>query len=625
MGIRCLTKFVNRYFKGWKTATINGKLIIDGYALFHALYREFSSQQCEMYGGDYVSIKKEMSKFFHTLVKAGIKPIVVLDGTIDGDKADTISDRAKDRVEAIVDLLAGRNSEASTVIDNELRGHTSTESRAQRIINSHPPSKQHASREHTTPYLFTDVTTDSVKEVLGDDCLFVADCDADVDIACLAIHHQCPVVSNDSDFYIFPLLHGYIPYSRFHWRNAKGNVTVVYGEFYSYQLFCEQFGVHDASLLTVIPVIVGNDTIIQLDTEYLNMIMPRDVYTGMLIENAIKYVASFTTFECCLTSLRKQKLFDMIENIQNAYYDYFFLPHFKPRASSVTLARCRDGSPLPSFILKKYRKGNFLPFVIDVLWIHWGYFNVAVEDMLSEPWCCLISIPIRKAIYGILCGSDVCVSESQRSAYELTQEEGKINGISHVTYDGKQIPLPTLQSCGLEIDKEYGKKILFGILDAKEEDFKNVPKDYELLLVITHYWYKHCTINNKNVLLKSFVLLLQLSMQNKIESLLSRRSRTAKLTLSTQPVFPIASFAHAFAQWQSLYRDIKCLNELLQEPLKLLPVSKFLECSYLYSFVEDVMKGDSKLIRKYELNKSIHQVFFAVASAGEKLPMYLYQ
>ena len=338
------------------------------------------------------------------------------------------------RVEMIVDLLSACDRETSSTIDNELSEGPSKPSQ-QLKINNHHPSKRPTCREHTTPYFFTDVIIDSVKGVLGDNCLFVADCDADVDIACLAIHHQCPVVSNDSDYYIFPLLYGYIPYSKFHWCNAKHNVII--GELYSYQQFCEQFGIHDASLLTIIPVIAGNDTITRLDTEYLSMIMPRDVYTGTLIENVVKYVASFTTFECCLTSLRKQKLFDMIENIQNAYFDYFFLPHFKPRASSVTLAECRDGSPLPSFILKKYRKGIFLPFVIDVLWIHGACFNVAVEDILSEPWYGLIGVPIRKAIYGILCGSDVCVSESQRSAYTLNQEEVKLNGITHVTYDGK--------------------------------------------------------------------------------------------------------------------------------------------------------------------------------------------
>jgi len=70
-------------------------------------------------------------------------------------------------------------------------------------------------------------------------------------------------------------------------------------------------------------------------------------------------------------------------------------------------------------------------------------------------------------------------------------------GIAHVTYNGTQIPLPTLQSCGLELDKEYGKKILFGILDTREENFESTLKDYQLLLAATQYWNRHCTITNK--------------------------------------------------------------------------------------------------------------------------------
>ena len=92
-------------------------------------------------------------------------------------------------------------------------------------------------------------------------------------------------------------------------------------------------------------------------------------------------------------------------------------------------------------------------------------------------------------------------------------EEVEIKISTHVTYDNKQIPLPTLQSCGSEIDKEYGKKILFGTLDATVEDFENIPQDYRLLLVITRYWYKHCTIDKKHVLLESFLILLQLLKQ----------------------------------------------------------------------------------------------------------------
>ena len=129
-------------------------------------------------------------------------------------------------------------------------------------------------------------------------------------------------------------MYGYIAYSRFHWCDVNSNV-IIYGEFYFYQLFCKQFGICDTSLLTIIPVIVGNDTITRLDIKYGKMIMPKDVYARMLIENAVKYVASFTTFKGCLTSLRKQKLFSMIENIQHAYYDYFFLSLFKPCTSFI--------------------------------------------------------------------------------------------------------------------------------------------------------------------------------------------------------------------------------------------------------------------------------------------------
>ena len=606
MGIRCLTKFVNQYFKGWKTAPVNGTLIIDGYALFHALFGKYSIKQRAMYGGDYVSIRREISRFLRILLKAGINPLVVLDGTADDDKIDTINNRAETKIKAIVKALGDHTQPSST--DSQIT-----------------PNKP----QHTTPYLSVDVIVDSVKRVLGDDHLFVADCDADVDIACLAIHHQCPVLSSDSDFYIFPLLYGYIPYSRFHWRNAESNV--IYGEFYSYQLFCKQFGICDESLLTIIPVIAGNDTITQLHKKRVNMIMPKDAYTGVLMENAVKYVASFTTFDACLSSLRKHKLFGMIENIQDAYFNYFFLPLFKPRSSSKTVAQCTDGSPLPQFILRKYRKGTLLPFVIDVLWIHGACFSLGIEDILSESWCCLIGVPIRKAIYGILCGSDVCVSENQRCKCATSYEVVEIESTTHVTYDGKQIPLPTLQSCGSKVDVDYGRKILFGILDTRKEDFKSVPKDYKLFLAITRNWYKHCMIKKKHILLSSFILLVQLSKEHKIERNISEYVRTlSKLVLSTQstlptpstqPPFPIASFAHAFAQWQSLYRDIQCLNELLQRPLKLLPVSGFLECSYLYSLVEAVMKGGvSAVIKQHCLNRTTYRLFLAVTSSVGRLP-----
>ena len=604
MGIHYLTGFVDKHFKGWKRSLVKGKLIIDGHSLSYALFEEYSSSQqgsqSEIYGGDYVTIARQIDGFFNTLLEAGINPIVVIDGINPDDKADTIAERNKVKLETVISLF--HDIEALPVeITKEL------ESDRQRV-----GKKRSTERKHARPFLLLNVLINSVKRVLGEDHLFVADSDADVDIACLAIHHQCPVLSQDSDFCIFPLLYGYIPYSRFHWRNAKNN---VYGELYSYELFCQQFGIHDTLLLTVIPVIVGNDTMAQMDEPLLKMIMPGDSYTGNLVENAVKFVASFTNFDTCLTWLRQQKLFSMIKGVQDVYHVYLFLPLFKPRNSLTTSIRCKDGSHLPDLLLEKYRKGAFFSFVVDAVQIQKVRLGVVVEDVLSESWCRLIGVPIRKAIYGILCGSDACILESQRRANATSQVEVEVESITHVMYDREEVPLPTLQSCGLELNVEYGKKILFGILDAREEDFNYIPRDYQLLLAITRYWYKRCTIEKKEVLLKSFILLLQLSRENKLERY---RSIGGRLARYTDPPFRIASFAHAFAQWKTLYHDIKCLNNLLQVPLKLLLVSDFLECSCLYSLTEAVMKGDLKIIEEYHLNENAYQVFFAVTYTKER-------
>ena len=601
MGIHYLSGFVNKHFKGWKRSLVKGKLIIDGHSLSYALFEEYSNgSQSEIYGGDYVTCARQMDGFFNTLLEAGIKPVVVIDGINPDNKADTIAERNKIKLETVVSLFY--DIEALPVeMTKEL------ESDKHRVRE-----KRSTERKHARPFLLLDVLINSVKRVLGDDHLFVADSDADVDIACLAIHHQCPVLSQDSDFCVFPLLYGYIPYSKFHWRNAKNH---IFGELYYYELFCQQFGIRDTLLLTVIPAILGNDTITQMDEPLLKMIMPPgDSYTGNLVESAVKFVANFTTFDNCLTWLRQQKLFGMIKSVQDVFHDYLFLPLFKPRNSSTTSIRCKDGSCLPDLLLKKYRKGAFYSFVIDAVQTQKVRFSVVVEDVLSESWCRLIGVPIRKAIYGILCGSDACILESQRCANATSQVEVEITSIIHVMYDGEEVPLPTLQSCGSELDVEYGKKILFGILDARKEDFNDTPEDYQLLLAITRYWYKHCTIEKKEVLLKSFVLLLQFSRENKLERY---RSIGGRLARYTEPPFRMASFAHAFAQWKTLYHDIKSLNALLQTPLKLLLVSDFLECSCLYSLTEAVVKGDLKIIEEYHLNENAYQVFFAVTYTKE--------
>ena len=163
------------------------------------------------------------------------------------------------------------------------------------------------------------------------------------------------------------------------------------------------------------------------------MIMPQKDCTNdfLILEDAMKYVARFGTFDACLTSLRQEKLFGLIKSIQYAYREYFYLPLFKPRNSLAIDLICKDGSSIPLFLLKKYRKGNFYKLVLDVLVYHKAHFSTAVEDM-SQSWCCLIGVPIRRAIYGILCGSDACILESQRCPNATSQVEVEIKSSYYI-------------------------------------------------------------------------------------------------------------------------------------------------------------------------------------------------
>ena len=598
MGIRCLTKFVNERFTQWKKGPVEGKLIIDGCSLSY----EFIGTSSDMFGGNYTSLAGEISNFLVTLMNCKIKPFLIFDGTIDDKKINTLAIRSHEKLETAV---AAADKTCSGTCD---------------ASDSHTPSQTPSSSDRSLePELMQYVVIGTVKRVLGEDCLFVADGDADIDIASLAIHHRCPVLSNDSDFYIFPLQYGYIPYSKFQWKKPENNA--VYAELYFYELFCEQFGICDSSLLAVIPAIVGNDMMPQLDAQDRKMILPPDPECNSLIESVVMFAASFTSLEACMHTLKRQELFDstdVVDNLQEAYNDYFFVPckFCKPLDILKTTLECADGSPLPEFVLKKFRVGVFSTFLIRIL-REQEMYKIVMED-ISESWCKLIGVPIRRAIYGILCGKDAFITELQRGENPLRYDQIEIKSVTTVTYDGRQVPLPSLQSCDSGVEKSYGKEILFGILDVKEKDFKKIPAYYQLLLAITHFWYKHCTINKKDVLLEAFLLnlqkpLMRLGATTPVHNKVKPQGKRGSTKTSVESKFPIPSFTHALAQWQSLYGDIYNLSCLLQEPLILPPVSDFLECSYLHHLVEVVMKlGVKKVIQQNGLDQNMYLDFLSV-------------
>jgi len=590
MGIPRLTSFVQKEFKGWRRDVIQGELIIDGFSLCHTLFDEHHPNHNIVFGGDYVSFAKCIEKFFKTLMQHKIEPFVIFDG-IDFDlkKRKTHESRRLLNVAKVTKLLY-----------------------AQDVVESN---------EHIMSQLSGHVMIQSVRSLLGDSHFYVADGDADVDVARLGISHKCPVLSTDSDFYVYPLTHGYIPYSKFYWHDVH-KAGAIYGEVYCCELFAKQFGIADRRLLALLPAIVGNDTIPPLD-QYMSKILPTGHKSS--VHSIIHFVADFKTVEECKSILLRQKIIDPripIQNLETALKDYFISSQVDYRGSN-TMLKYKNGSALPEFVLQRIRNGTYSGFIANALCLQKVDLKVVVEDMLSQNWCHLIGLPIRRVIYGILFGSGTFVQELQRHDKSSRKFSNKsVQTLTSITYRRKQILLPSLVSLGSNCDIDSAKKILYIVLGCREKDFKPFSKDYRLLLAIMRYWYTHCTVNGKTILLQSFLLFLQKPNKEAITKEGKKLdNKTGWSFMPSKVQFSRASFAHAVSQWQSLYSNVHYLNQLLHEPLPLLEPSNFLECSNLYSYTIAVaQEGVSQVIQQNRLDKSVFSAFFDATHTVEEEP-----
>ena len=167
MGVRGLTTFVDANPVLLTDHHLcDTRLIIDGLNLLFFLYGH--RQVNYTYGGDYDTFAKKIRAFFKTLRTCNITSTVVLDGGYEVD-------------------------------DRKLR---TTISRAKKCIS------RAAGSGFVLPILAYAVFIDILKELAIEH--IVCDHEADKQIAALAVEWKCPVLSSDSDFFIFDLPGGFV-------------------------------------------------------------------------------------------------------------------------------------------------------------------------------------------------------------------------------------------------------------------------------------------------------------------------------------------------------------------------------------------------------------------------------
>ncbi|XP_071560641.1 protein asteroid [Temnothorax nylanderi] len=228
MGIPGLTTYISndseRYLEHY--ALHDSYLVIDGNNICCQLYMWHVKCNCA-FGGDYDKYAQCVRDFFDKLLICKVTPLVLIDGGCEDKKLKTIVSRTKQKNE---------------------------------IALRYTLSSQH--RTKFLPLLLKEVFKDVMNErgIRYAQCIF----EADNTIAAIARILNCPVLSYDSDFYIYGSL--YIPFNTLEHdvvRNPTGGGYMKRCKIYRVEkLFRVYYGLNQ-SLLFLAAVLLGNDYVKQ--------------------------------------------------------------------------------------------------------------------------------------------------------------------------------------------------------------------------------------------------------------------------------------------------------------------------------------------------------------------------
>lgn len=194
--------------------------MFDGCGFMFDLYGECGFDWRD--GGRYPQYYDEVSEFFRDLIASGITPIIIIDGVqLDDTKFHTLLQRKQQSVTAITQAV--------------MKG---------RMISF-------------TPLFMLVVFIEAYRHV-GCKLIF-PDGEADAIVAQKANELNCPVIANDSDFFIFPLREGFILYELFRYdptsRRYEAKIFKQKDFIMKHLPQCTT----DNSILYLIPAIIGND------------------------------------------------------------------------------------------------------------------------------------------------------------------------------------------------------------------------------------------------------------------------------------------------------------------------------------------------------------------------------
>ncbi|XP_012734346.2 protein asteroid homolog 1 isoform X1 [Fundulus heteroclitus] len=392
MGVQGLTTYVESNTNFLQDVRFrDSRLVIDGCSLYFRLY--FNHGLDQQHGGDYDAFACLLTQFLSALAACNIQPYVLLDGGMDPSdkKFPTLRQRLQSKIKEADSLSHGRGGSVLPILVRKVF--------VQVLVQRGIP-------------------------------LIQCPAEADWDIACLARQWNCPVLTNDSDFYIFDLPAGYLPLRFFQWTNLNGKASQRYvpSRCYTTNNLCRRFGGMNRELLPLCAVLTGNDYGAPKEAETLLALIDgralgrgggrgRGRAPASRIEGILNWLSSFPSVaealeevsrlmdgeagagkraqQCGLSAQLWAAMQEYNIKAQSSLAPWFSGGALAPRGKTSALAQ------LPECLSLAAAQGQLPPLALDAFVMQRVLLFPQVENSkLASSHCS--STAIRQAVYGIL-------------------------------------------------------------------------------------------------------------------------------------------------------------------------------------------------------------------------------
>ena len=402
MGVKRLTSFIQSPdVLQWMNLNTIDRVIIDGAGLKHYLYNLLIDEcQCgQICGGEYAAFEAKILEFFDMLKRCEVEAFLVFDGAddLDGKKLAELHKRCELKIE-----------KANNVANNRL----------DMKINLMPPLAHElllqTLRDLSVPFAFTNF-------------------EADNEIAGLANKWRCPIMAGDSDFYIFNVDAGYIPFWYLNWEQQSVQI-------YTLSRFCSKFNI-SKDQMPLFATLAGNDYVISSSLhEFFDRIRLNTSNPHGRLRHIMKWLSNQRSVQSSLqdihrfisnkarsdinTSLRMYEL--SCESQLAEYFTHQFSSCEGFMDTKVTQA---------TWCVDLIRNGTFPPYLINVMTSYRMPTLIQVENH-DLPSSNCISKRLRQILYGILLLDDDAhpVEEHERVGNKLNVVQVKPEYLEEVPH-----------------------------------------------------------------------------------------------------------------------------------------------------------------------------------------------